>query len=187
MQLAAFNGSSRKNGNTRILLDIICEEVRKAGIGCEIISLSDFPLRGCLGCFACKGKARCTAIDDGFNDCFCQNACGRRHRAWLTRLFGGRLGSHEGFSGAAGVVCAQIPGAPAKPGVAVAAVRRAGGLAAVDSMNHFLLNKEMVLAGSTYWNMAYGKEPGDVRRDEEGMRNMRNLGENLAWLMRRLA
>ena len=44
----------------------------------------------------------------------------------------------------------------------------------------------MILAGSTYWNMVYGKEPGDVLRDEEGMRNMQNLGENLAWLMRRL-
>lgn len=188
MQLAAFNGSSRKNGNTRILLDIICEEVRKAGIGCEIISLSDFPLRGCLGCFACKGKARCTAIDDGFNDCF----------AKMLAADGIALGSPvysadvsalmKAFLERAGVVCAANPGLlRRKPGVAVAAVRRAGGLAAVDSMNHFLLNKEMVLAGSTYWNMAYGKDPGDVRRDEEGMRNMRNLGENLAWLMRRLA
>lgn len=70
MRLAAFNGSSRKNGNTRILLEIICDETRRAGIDSEIISLSDFPLRGCLGCFACKGQARCITIDDGFNDCF---------------------------------------------------------------------------------------------------------------------
>ena len=65
--------------------------------------------------------------------------------------------------------------------------KRFGGLTAVDGMNHFLLNKEVALAGSTYWNMVYGKDPGDVRRDDEGMRNMRNLGENLAWLMWRLA
>ena len=85
------------------------------------------------------------------------------------------------------MVCASNPGLlRRKAGAAVAAVRRAGGLNTIDSMNHFLLNKEVVLGGSTYWNMVYGKDPGDVRRDEEGMRNMRNLGENLAWLMRRL-
>ena len=73
MRLAAFNGSSRKNGNTRILLEIICDETRRAGIDSEIISLSDFPLRGCLGCFACKGQAHCITIDDGFNDCFAKS------------------------------------------------------------------------------------------------------------------
>lgn len=62
-----------------------------------------------------------------------------------------------------------------------------GGLTAVDGMQHLMLNKEMILAGSTYWNMVYGKDPGDVRRDEEGMRNMRNLGESPAWLMRQPA
>ena len=187
MRLAAFNGSSRKNGNTRILLEIICDEAHKAGIDSEIISLSDFPLRGCLGCFVCKGQARCTAIDDGFNDCFAE----------MREADGIVLGSPvysadvsalmKAFLERAGMVCASNPGLlRRKAGAAVAAVRRAGGLNTIDSMNHFLLNKEVVLAGSTYWNMVYGKDPGDVRRDEEGMRNMRNLGENLAWLMRRL-
>lgn len=188
MQLTAFNGSARKNGNTKILLQIICEEAHKAGIATEFVSLSDFPLRGCLGCFACKGKARCMAIDDGFNDCF----------AKMLTTDGIALGSPvysadvsalmKAFLERAGVVCATNPGLlRRKAGVSVAAVRRAGGLTAVDAMNHFMLNKEMILAGSTYWNMVYGKDPGDVRRDEEGMRNMRNLGENLAWLMRQLA
>lgn len=187
MHLAAFNGSSRKNGNTRILLEIICDEAHKAGIDSEIISLSDFPLRGCLGCFACKGQARCTAIDDGFNDCFAE----------MREADGIVLGSPvysadvsalmKAFLERAGMVCASNPGLlRRKAGAAVAAVRRAGGLNTIDSINHFLRNKEVVLAGSTYWNMVYGKDPGDVRRDEEGMRNMRNLGENLAWLMRRL-
>ncbi len=187
MRLAAFNGSSRKNGNTRILLEIICDETRRAGIDSEIISLSDFSLRGCLGCFACKGQARCITIDDGFNDCF----------AKMREADGIVLGSPvysadvsapmKAFLERAGVVCASNPGLlRRKAGAAVAAVRRAGGLNTVDSMNHFLLNKEVILAGSTYWNMVYGKEPGDVRRDEEGMRNMQTLGENLAWLRRRL-
>lgn len=70
-----------------------------------------------------------------------------------------------------------------KAGAAVAAVRRGGGLQAVDAMNHFFLNHEMILPGSTYWNIAYGQMPGDVNADSEGLANMKNLGQNMAFLL----
>jgi len=73
-----------------------------------------------------------------------------------------------------------------KVGAAVAAARRGGALQAVDTMNHFFLNHEMYVAGSTYWNMAYGQMPGDVNQDEEGLNNMRNLGQNMAFLLNAL-
>lgn len=73
-----------------------------------------------------------------------------------------------------------------KVGASVAAVRRAGGMTAVDTMNHFMLNKEMIVVGSTYWNMVYGREIGDVMNYEEGMANMRNLGQNMTWLINNL-
>lgn len=86
-----------------------------------------------------------------------------------------------------GVVVATNPGLlKHKAGASVAAVRRAGGMTAVDTMNHFMLNKEMIVVGSTYWNMVYGREIGDVMNDEEGMANMRNLGQNMAWLINNL-
>jgi multimeric flavodoxin WrbA len=69
----------------------------------------------------------------------------------------------------------------------VAAARRAGSMHAVDTMNHFFLNHEMFVAGSTYWNMAYGQLPGDVTKDEEGINNMRNLGQNMTFLLKHLA
>ena len=59
-------------------------------------------------------------------------------------------------------------------------------MTAVDTLNHFFLNKEMILPGSTYWNIVYGKDIGDVQGDEEGMANMRNLGKNMAWLLKRM-
>lgn len=59
-------------------------------------------------------------------------------------------------------------------------------MTAVDTMNHFFLNKEVVLVGSTYWNMVYGKEIGEVLQDEEGICNMRNLGQNMAWTLKML-
>ena len=87
----------------------------------------------------------------------------------------------------AAVVCDMNPGLMKhKVGAAVAAVRRAGALQVVDSMNHFFLNHEMFVAGSIYWNMAYGQMPGDVQQDEEGINNMRNLGQNMAYLLKAL-
>ena len=68
----------------------------------------------------------------------------------------------------------------------VTAVRRAGGMHAFDTMNHFFHITEGILVGAAYWNMVYGLAPGDVRKDEEGMANMRNLGENMAWLLERI-
>lgn len=65
-------------------------------------------------------------------------------------------------------------------------MRRAGALETIDAMNHFFLNHEMFVAGSTYWNMGYGQMPKDVTTDEEGLANMRNLGQNMAYLLKKL-
>ena len=73
-----------------------------------------------------------------------------------------------------------------KVGASVAAVRRGGALQAVDAMNHFFLNHEMFVVGSVYWNMVYGQMPGEVLNDEEGMDNMKNLGQNMAYLLKKL-
>lgn len=59
-------------------------------------------------------------------------------------------------------------------------------MTAIDTMNHFMLNKEMIIVGSTYWNMVYGKNIGDVLNDDEGMANIMNLGHNMAWLLHKL-
>lgn len=73
-----------------------------------------------------------------------------------------------------------------KAGAAVVAVRRGGAIHALDTMNHFFLISEMIIPGSIYWNMGIGRDIGEVDGDEEGIRTMRALGENMAWLMRRL-
>lgn len=73
-----------------------------------------------------------------------------------------------------------------KPGAAVCTVRRAGGMNTVNTMNNVMLFRKMFLVGSTYWNMVYGKDIGDVLKDDEGMANMRNIGQNMAWLIKQL-
>ena len=74
-----------------------------------------------------------------------------------------------------------------KVGAAVVAVRRAGGVSTFDSLNHFFLYGQMVVPGSCYWTVSIGLNPGDVEKDDEGMNIMKVLGENIAWLLKKLA
>jgi multimeric flavodoxin WrbA len=73
-----------------------------------------------------------------------------------------------------------------KPGAAVVAVRRAGSIHAFDTMNHFFTIGQMIIPGSIYWNMGFGLDKGDVKSDKEGMETMKSLGENMAWLMKKI-
>lgn len=187
MKVVGINGSARKDGNTAIIIGKVFDELNKEGIETELIQLADYEIQPCRGCFACKGRGNCVFAKDDFAEIFSR----------MVEADGIILGSPvysadvsakmKAFLERAGVVVATNPGLLRhKVGASVAAVRRGGGMTTVDTMNHFMLNKEMIVVGSTYWNMVYGKNIGDVLSDDEGMANMRNLGENMAWLMKRL-
>ena len=187
MKVIGINGSARKDGNTAILIHKVFEALNQAGIETELIPLADHEIQPCRGCFACKGQDNCAFKNDGFATIFSQ----------LVEADGLLLGSPvysadvsakmKAFLERGGVVVATNPGLLRhKVGASVAAVRRGGGLTAVDTMNHFMLNKEMVVVGSTYWNMVYGKNIGEVLNDEEGMANMRNLGENMGVILKKI-
>lgn len=93
----------------------------------------------------------------------------------------------QAFLERAAVVCDMNPSLlKHKIGASIVSLRRSGGLNAVDTMNHFFLNHEMFVVGSTYWNMVYGQMPGDVLKDEEGLLNMDNLTENMIWLLKNI-
>ena len=187
MKVVGISGSSRKNGNTAIIIKTIFEELSKVGIETELIQLADIDIQPCRACFACKGKRNCVFKGDGFSDVF--NRGVEADGIILgSPVYSANVSSKmKAFLDRGGVVVAANPGLlKHKVGASVAAVRRAGGMTAVDTMNHFMLNKEMIVVGSTYWNMVYGKEIGDVLNDEEEMANMRNLGQNMAWLLKRL-
>lgn len=187
MKVVGISGSSRKDGNTAIIIKTIFEELSKAGIETELIQLADIDIQPCRACFACKGKRNCVFKNDGFNEVF--NSMVEADGIILgSPVYSADVSSKmKAFLDRGGVVVATNPGLlKHKVGAAVAAVRRAGGMTAVDTMNHFMLNKEMIVVGSTYWNMVYGREISDVMNDEEGMVNMRNLGQNMAWLINNL-
>ncbi len=187
MKVIGINGSARKDGNTAIIINKVFDELNTEGIETKLIQLADYDIQPCKGCFACKGRGNCVFAKDGFAEIFSR----------MIEADGIILGSPvysadvsammKAFLERGGVVVATNPGLlRRKVGASVAAVRRGGGMTTVDTMNHFMLNKEMFVVGSTYWNMVYGKNVGDVLSDDEGMANMRNLGENIAWLMKRI-
>ena len=188
MKVICINGSPHKEGNTYLALKTVAETLSAEGIETEIIHIGNQIIRGCLGCGACaRNKNEKCITDDVVN----------RLIPVLKEADGIVLGSPvysadvtagmKAFLERAGVVVATNPGMLRhKVGASVAAVRRGGGLAAVDTMNHFLLNKEVIVVGSTYWNMAYGRDAGDVLNDAEGMANMRNLGQNMAFVLKKI-
>lgn len=186
MKVIGINGSARKDGNTSLLIKAVFAELEAEGIETELVQLHGKALEPCKACFGCGEKRQCVVKTDFFNECFAQ----------MVEADGIVLGSPvysadvtagmKAFLERAGVVVATNPGMLRhKVGASVAAVRRGGGLAAVDTMNHFLLNKEVIVVGSTYWNMAYGRDVGDVLNDAEGMANMRNLGQNMAFVLKK--
>ena len=192
MKVIGINGSSRKDGNTAILIRTVFEELRKNGIDTELIQLPEFniaPCKMCEGgkCLACLERGACVFTHDDFHVIFekIKEADGL---VLGSPVYGADISAKmKNFIDMLGIASlGDSKVLRRKPGAAVSAVRRAGGMTAVDSLNHFMLFCEMLVVGSTYWNMVYGKDVGDVIEDDEGMANMRNIGENMAWLLKTL-
>lgn len=187
MKVLAINSSARKDGNTAILIRTVFEELEKAGIETEMIQLAGSVVEPCKACWACGGKENCVHNKDMFTEIFekMKNADGI---ILGSPVYSANVSANmQALLERAAVVADMNPGLfTHKVGASVVAVRRAGALQAVDTMNHFFLNHEMYVAGSTYWNMGYGQMPGDVTKDEEGLTNMRNLGQNMAILLKAL-
>jgi multimeric flavodoxin WrbA len=189
MKVAAFNGSPRPEGNTAFLLRAVLEEIEREGIETEYVQLGGVHIHGCGACYKCSGArdGRCSVDDDEAN-------------ALMSRMFaadGVLLGSPTYFADVTTEMKALIDRAGfvarangnllrRKVGAAVVVERRAGAIHAFDSINHFFLINEMIVPGSSYWNVSLAHKPGDAERDEEGIRTMRTLGRNMAWLLKRL-
>jgi multimeric flavodoxin WrbA len=189
MKVLGFNGSARKDGNTAILINYVFRQLEGEGIETELIQLAGKKIRGCKACFKCvKNKdRRCAVDDDVLNDCLEK----------MIRADGIILGSPTYFADVSAEMKALIDRAgmvtrvndfllKRKVGAAIVAVRRAGATHAFDTLNHLFLANQMIVPGSIYWNIGIGRDKGDVEKDEEGIQTMKNLGLNMAWLLKKL-
>lgn len=187
MKVLAINGSARKNGNTAILINTVFEKLNKVGIETEMVQFAGNMIEPCKACWACGGQKNCVHRKDMFQEVFdkMKNADGI---ILGSPVYSANISANmQAFLERAAVVCDMNPGLlKYKVGASVAAARRGGALNTIDSMNHFFLNHEMFVVGSTYWNMAYGQMPGDVLNDDEALSNMNNLAENMIWLLKKM-
>jgi multimeric flavodoxin WrbA len=189
MKVVAFNGSARKDGNTAILIQRVLRILEQEGIETELIQLAGQQIRGCSACGVCgKVKNRqCKIVDDNVN----------LYIEKMAQSDGIILGSPTYFSMMTPEMKALIDRAgfvarandemfKRKVGAAVVAVRRAGGIPTFDAINHFFLINQMIVTGSSYWNIGIGLNKGDVEKDEEGIETMDYLGINMAWLIKKI-
>lgn len=189
MKVIAFNGSPREDGNTSILINRVLDVLQQEGIETELYHLGGKKIQGCIACYECfKNKdRRCSVKDDAANECIEK----------MLEAEGVILGSPTYFSDVSTETKALIDRSgfvakangdmfKRKVGAAVVAVRRAGSVHVFDSINHLFFISQMIVAGSNYWNMGIGLNKGDVENDKEGLKTMKVLGENMAWLLKKI-
>ena len=164
-------------------------ELEKEGIETELIQLAGTQIQGCIACSKCKENQdqRCAVISDSFNE----------YISKMIEADGIVLGSPTYFADLTSGLKALIERAgyvaranddifQRKVGAAIVAVRRAGAIHTFDSINHFFLISQMIIPGSSYWNIGTGHAIGEVQDDEEGLDIMVTLGKNMAWLLKKL-
>lgn len=181
MKVLLVNGSPRAAGCTFTVLSEVAETLQEEGIGTEIFQLGTKPVQDCIACMKCRELQKCVFDDvaneliekakraDGFvfgTPVYYAHPSGRVQSV-LDRAF---------YAGGYAFAC--------KPGAAVVSARRGGTAASFDVLNKYFGIASMPVVSSTYWNMVYGKTPDEVRQDAEGMQTMRNLGRNMAYLLK---
>ncbi|UCD49831.1 MAG: flavodoxin family protein [Phycisphaerales bacterium] len=188
MKVVAFNGSARKDGNTTILVRQVFSELEKEGIDTELVQLAGQTIRGCTACAQCfkKKNQRCVVENDIANQCIEKMLAADGIILASPTYFADVTTEIKALIDRAGFVArANDDMFKRKVGAAVVAVRRAGSIHVFDSLNHFFLIGQMIIPGSIYWNMGFGLAKGDVEQDEEGLRTMQILGQNMAWLLKK--
>lgn len=189
MKVVAINGSARKDGNTAILIRHVLAGLEKEGIETELVQLAGHAIRGCTACNRCRTNldGRCAIDNDIVNGCIDKMAAADgiilgspTYFADITPEIKALIDRSGRVGGANGGLYRR------KVGAGVIAVRRGGAIHALDSIHHFLHITQMIVPGASYWNVGIGREIGDVEGDEEGIRNMQVLGENMAWLLKKI-
>jgi len=189
MKVVAFNGSARKDGNTAILIGYVLKELEKENIETELVQFSGSRIHGCIACMKCfenKDK-RCSVKDDIANDCIEKMKAADGIILGSPTYFANVSTEMKALIDRAGMVSrANSDMLARKVGAAVVAVRRAGAIHVFNSINHFFFIGQMIVPGSSYWNLGMGRQKGEVEKDDEGIETMKHLGRNMAWLLKKL-
>ena len=188
LKVIAFNGSPRKQGNTHIAIETVFKELEEQGIETEEIKLADYQINGCTACYACiKNKDnKCIQTDD-FNQLYQKMLHTDCTIIGSPVYVAGVTGPTKCFIDRAGFVnrVNELP-LKRKVGAGVVVYTRAGAVSTLSQINNFILGVEMVLVVSSYWCLAQGSSIGAILEDEWGMNTFKRLGQNIAWLLKKL-
>ncbi len=189
MNVVAFNGSARKDGNTAILLKRVLGVLEAEGIQTELVQLAGEQIQGCTACRACfeTKNQRCSITTDNVNAYIQKMLQADGVILGSPTYFGMMSPEMKALIDRAGFVCRATPDVlKFKVGAAVAVARRAGAMTTFDAINHFFLINQMIVPGSSYWNIGVANKKGDADKDEEALKTMDNLGKNMAWLIKKI-
>jgi len=188
MKVLAINGSPRHEGNTAGMLKSVLEVCANAGHETELYQAGGRAVHGCRACNGCgTHKGRC-AIDDWVNEVYQKMKAADAIVIGSPTYFSDLTPETKAIIDRCGYVSRRDDNAfSRKIGAAASAVRRTGGIHTLDSIQHMFLICDMIIPGSSYWNMSLSLKPGDYDQDKEGIRTMVRLGENITWLLELMA
>jgi multimeric flavodoxin WrbA len=189
MKVIAFNGSARKKGNTRILVDTVFDVLKTEGIETELVSLAGEKIKGCTACMQCfeKRDQNCSGVEDFINGCIAKMARADGIILASPTYFANVSAEMKALIDRAGLVAFANPGLLRhKVGAAVTVAQRTGASQAFMAMNTFFACFEMFTVGANYPNMAIGLNKGDVEKDAQGLETMRVLGKNMGFLLKKI-
>jgi len=181
-----ISGSPKAEGNTAQLMNECARVIREQGVEAEVVSFSEMKIESCTACGKCSETGECS-LEDGLNDIIKK----------LRASQGFIVGSPVYFGTARGDVMAALQRIgyvsmksdkflSGKVGGAVAVARRGGHTFTLQEMLMFFLINDMIVPGSTYWNMVFGRLPGEAWQDKEGMETVRHFALNVAQLVKKL-
>jgi len=184
MKVLLINGSPKVNGNTAFALSQMVEVFTGEGIETEIIQVGSKEIRGCIGCGSCYKTGKCV-FDDLVNEV----------AAKFQEADGIVVGSPVYYASPNGTLISFLDrlfysahyDLRMKVGASVVVARRGGCSAAKDVLDKYFTISQMPVASSCYWNMIHGAKPGEAAQDPEGIRTVRTLARNMAFLMRSIA
>jgi multimeric flavodoxin WrbA len=188
MKVLGINGSPNKNGNTSLLIKEVFKVLEQHGIETELFQLGGKQVHGCTACGKCREllDGKCHIKNDAINQIMERMQQADAIILGSPVYFANVTTEIKALIDCAGYALRANKSLVRKIGAGVVAVRRAGEIFTFDALNHFFLINQMIVPGSSYWNVGIGKLPGDVLNDEEGMQTMRDLGENMAWLLKKI-
>ena len=189
MKVLAIIGSPRKDGNTTLLTHEVVETLGKENIDTEILNIGGKTIKPCIACGKCfdMQNKQCILTDDMVNECILKMEKADAILLASPTYFANVTTEIKALIDRAGMVAkANGDMFKRKVGAAIVAERRGGAIQVFNAINAFFLINQMIVAGSSYWNLGIGMAKGDVKGDEEGINTMKTLGENIAWLLKKV-